>query len=148
MGIYEICKICGKKTATPTHVMAAHGMKNYTEYKELIKKEDFMEDVERHKKEREEREAREYHMSRLLIYHWYPKATSLTRVLNKFSEHRKTASAALKPEVDISKFRNKDEAVVGTVIIAEELTKNGWECYNTKGGHDGTPKQYFMRRNK
>jgi hypothetical protein len=148
MGIYDTCKICGKKIATPTHVIAAHGMKNYTEYKELIKNKEFMEDVEKHKKEREEREEREYHMSRLLIYHWYPKATSLTRLLNRFSDHRKTTSEALNPEVDISEYENKDEAIVGTVILADALTKNGWECYNSKGGHDGTPKQYFMRRNK
>ena len=148
MGIYEKCKICGEKIATPTHVIAAHGMKSYTEYKELIKDPNFMKDVERHKNEREEREAREYHVSRLLMYHWFPKASSLTRIITKFTDHAKTTAEALNvgKEIDISEYSDKDEAIVGTVLQAEALTKVGWECYHVKGGHDGSPKQYMMRR--
>lgn len=146
MGIYNMCKICGEKIATPTHVIAAHGMKNFTEYKELVKDPEFLKDVKRHKKEREERETREYHMSRLLIYHWFPKASSLTRLMTRYSDHRKTAAEALNPEVDLSDFIDKDEAIVGTVIEAEALTKEGWECYHTKGGHDGSPKEYHMKK--
>ena len=149
MGIYEKCKICGEKIATPTHVIAAHGMKNYTEYKNLIKDPEFMRDVKKHKKEREEREEREYHLSRLLTYHWFPKATSLTRVMNRFTDHAKAAVEALnlKDEVDLSSFVDESEAVVDSILIADALTKQGWDCYLTKGGHDGSPKQYFMRRN-
>jgi hypothetical protein len=148
MGIYEICKICGEKIATPTHVMAAHGMKSYTEYKNLIKDPEFMKDVKRHKTEREERGAREYHMSRLLTYHWFPKASSLTRLLSSYSDHRKTAAEALNPTIDLSEFIDKEEAIVGTVIVAEALIKQGWECITVRGVHDGSPKQYVMRRNK
>jgi hypothetical protein len=121
-------------------------MKSFAEYKELIEDPEFMKDVKKHKKEREERETREYHMSRLLTYHWFPKAISLIRVLTKFTDHRKTTAEALNPAVDLNDFIDKDEAVVGTVLIAEALIKQGWKCVNVVGAHDGTPKQYHMRR--
>ena len=146
MGIYEKCKICKEKIATPTHVMAAHGMKNYTEYKELIKDPEFMKDVERHRKDREEKETLEYHMSRLLTYYWFPKPNSFLRLLGEYKDHFKTTTEALNKEVDLSAFDDKNEAIVGTVIIADALSKHGWECVHTKGGHDGSPKEYHMIR--
>ena len=145
--IYDTCKICKEKIATPSHVIAAHGMKNYAEYVKLTEDKEFMEQVAKHKEERQEREEREYHISRLLIYHWYPKATSLTRILGNFTEHRKTAAEALNPGIDLSRFDNETETIVRDINIADALVKQGWTCVGAMGGHDGSPKRYHMRRN-
>ena len=142
---HELCKICKEKKATPSHVNAAHGMK-FNEYRRMTADPEFMKEVEEHRKVREKRDAREYHLSRLLTYHWYPEARALTRVMGRFTNHAKTATEALSPELDLSGFMDKDEAIVGTVIMAEALIKEGWECVLTKGGRDKIPKEYHMRR--
>ena len=142
---HETCKICKEKKATPSHVNAAHGMK-FDEYKKLTADPEFMKEVEHHRELREERDTKEYHLSRILTYHWYPKSQALTRVLSNFTNHAKTTAEALNLETDISKYVGKDEAVVKTVVIAEALIKDGWECVRSKGGRDNIPKEYHMRR--
>ena len=138
-------KICKEKKATPSHVSAAHGM-TFAEYKKNTDDEDFMATVEKHRDQREERDSREYHQSRILTYYWYPESRGLTRVMGRFVTHAKTTEEALNPTVDLTKFMNLDEAVVGTIIIADALMKDGWECVMTKGGHGTSPKEYYMRR--
>ena len=91
---HELCKICEEVKATPTHVKAAHGM-SIAEYKTLTKSEEFMKEVEEHRKAREERESREYHLSRILTYYWYPEAHKLTRILRRYTDHAKTTREAL-----------------------------------------------------
>jgi hypothetical protein len=142
---HETCKICKEKKATPSHVNAAHGMK-FNEYKNLTADPEFMKEVEEHKKIREERVDKEYHRSRILIYRWYPESRALTRVLGKFTNHAKTTAKALNLGTDLSEFVDKDTAIVGTVIIADALIKDGWECTMTKGGMDKRPKEYHMKR--
>jgi hypothetical protein len=145
--LWHIIKICKEKKATPSHVKSAHGM-SFSEYKRSIADEEFMKEVEGHRKAREERDSKEYHLSRILTYYWHPEAHSLTRAMRKFTDHARTSAEALRSEVDLSKYISLDEVVVGTVDIAEALTKDGWDCVLTKGGHDGTPKEYHMRRNE
>lgn len=142
---HETCKICKEKKATPSHVNAAHGMK-FDEYKRMIANPEFMKEVEEHRERREERDAKEYHLSRILTYHWYPESQALTRVMGRFINHAQTTAKALNPEVDLSKFVDEEETVVGTVVIAEALIKDGWECIRTKGGYDKSPKEYYMKR--
>ncbi len=142
---HELCKICREKKATPSHVNAAHGMK-FAEYTRVTEDPEYMKEVEKHREMREKRDAREYHLSRLLTYHWYPEARALTRAMGRFTDHARTAAEALNPELDISGFTDKDEAIVGTVILAEALIKEGWECVKAKGGMDKIPKEYYMRR--
>jgi hypothetical protein len=105
-----------------------------------------MEEVEHHREVREERDTKEYHLSRILTYHWYPKSQALTRVLSNFTNHAKTTAEALNLGADLSEFVGKDKVIVGTVVIAEALIKDGWECTLTKGGIDKRPKEYHMRR--
>ena len=142
---HETCKICKEKKATPSHVNAAHGMK-FTEYKTLTADPEFMKEVEHHRELREKRDNKEYHLSRILTYHWYPKSQALTRVMGRFIDHAKTTAQALNKGVDISEFVDKETAIVGTVVIAEALMKNGWECVLAKGGIDRVPKEYHMRK--
>ncbi len=142
---HDECKICKEKKATPSHVKAAHGM-SIAEYKKLTRDEEFMKEVEEHRKAREERESREYHMSRILTYYWYPEPHKLTRVMRRFTDHATSTAAALSNEMDLSEYEGMDKVIVGKVEIAEAMTKEGWECTLTKGGHDGSPKEYHMQR--
>ena len=142
---YDMCVICEKVKANPLHVKVAHGMA-WGEYKQLSKDENFMKEVEEHRERREKRDEKEFHMSRLLTYHWFPKASTLTGVIRRFTEHAKSNKAFTRQEVDLSKFEGLKEAVVNTVIIAEAMTKDGWECVEVKGGHDRSPKEYHMKK--
>lgn len=139
------CKICREKKATPSHVKAAHGM-SIAEYKKLTRDEQFMKEVEEHRIAREERESREYHMSRILTYYWYPEPHKLTRVMRRFTDHAKPTAKALSTTVDLSEYEGMDKVIVGKVEVAEAMTEEGWECILTKGGHDGSPKEYHMQR--
>lgn len=144
--MYDLCPICKEVKANPLHVKHAHGM-TWKEFKEMIEDPEFMADVERHRVEREDREKKEYHLSRLLLYHWFPKTTSLTGVMRRFTEHAKgTKEVFVGNEVDLSEFDGMDEAVVDKVEIAEAMTKNGWECVMGRGGRNGIKKEYVMRR--
>lgn len=142
---HETCKICKEKKATPSHVNAAHGMK-FNEYKTNTANPEFMKEVEHHRKLREEKDTKEYHLSRILTYHWYPKSQALTRVLSRFTNHAKTTAEALNLGADLSEYTDKDKVIVGTVVIAEALIKDGWECVKTRGGMNKIPKEYHMRR--
>jgi len=144
--MYDICKICNEKKATPMHVKSAHGM-GWHEYKQMIEDPEFMADVKKHREEREERVEKEYHLSRLLMYYWFPKSKSLLVAMRRFQEHAKGSKEAFfGTQLDLSEFDGKDEAVVGKVEIAEAMTKEGWECLRAEGGWDGSPKRYIMRR--
>jgi hypothetical protein len=144
---YELCKICEEKTANPLHVKSAHDM-NFSEYKKMIENEDFMQDVAKHRKLREEKEAEEYKLKRILAQYWFPKAGTLTGVMQRYLSHAKPAKEAfVGQEIDISRYVDKDEANVPTIELAEALMKSGeWVAVAKKGGHDGSPKQYIMKR--
>jgi len=143
---YVECKICGEVKATPLHVKAAHGM-TWNEYKTMIEDPEFMKDVEHHKGERAEREEKEYHLSRILIYHWFPKTSSLTGVMRRFTEHAKGSKEAFAGNaIDLDQFVGKDDAIVETVEVAEAMTKDGWECVTARGGRNGIKKEYVMKR--
>ena len=143
---YEICQVCKEKKATPLHVKAAHGM-SFTEYKAMIEDEDFMKDVEHHREERGKRDEKEYHRSRLLIYYWFPKTSSLTGVMRRFTEHAKGSKEVFVGNViNLDEFMGLDEAVVDSVEVAEAMTKEGWECVTGRGGRSGVKKEYVMRR--
>lgn len=143
---YEECKICRKVKANPLHVKAAH-MMTWNEYKTMTDDPEFMQEVADHRDEREEREEREYHLSRLLMYHWFPKTSTLTGVMRRFTEHAKGSKEAFVGSiVDMSEFDGKDDAVVDSVEVAEAMTKEGWECVTGRGGRLGIKKEYVMRR--
>ncbi len=144
---YELCKICEEKQANPLHVKSAHDM-NFSEYKKLTQDESFMKDVATHKELRTEKEAEEYKLKRILAQHWFPKASTLTGIMKRYLVHAKPAKEAfVGKEIDISAYVDKDEANVPTVELAEALIKSGdWVAVAKKGGHDGSPKQYIMKR--
>jgi hypothetical protein len=143
---YEECKICRKVKANPLHVKSAH-MMTWNEYKTMVDDPEFMQDVEDHRVERAEREEKEFHLSRLLMYHWFPKTSTLTGVMRRFTEHAKGSKEVFVGSVvDLTEFDGKDEAVVGSVEVAEAMTKEGWECTTARGGRNGIKKEYVMRR--
>jgi transcription elongation GreA/GreB family factor len=143
---YEECKICRKVKANPLHVKAAH-MMTWNEYKTMTNDPEFMQEVADHRDEREEREAKEYNLSRLLLYHWFPKTTTLTGIMRRYTEHAKGSKEVfVGSRVDLSQFDGKDDAIVDTVEVAEAMTKEGWECVTGRGGQGGTKKEYVMRR--
>ena len=143
---YELCPICKEVQATPLHVKSKHGM-SWNEYKTMIEDPEFMKDVELQREKREERDEKEYHLSRILMYHWFPKTSSLTGVMRRFTEHAKGSKEVFVGNaVDLTEFADKDEAVVDTVQIAEAMTKEGWECTGARGGRNGVKKEYIMKR--
>jgi len=146
---YELCKICEEKVANPLHVNVAHAM-DFTEYKKLTQDPEFLKDLEKNKKLREEQEAEEERKRMILTERWFPRASSLTGIMKRYREHAKPNTTAFqKPAVDISNYEELDEATVPTIELAEALIQSGgWECITKKGGHDGSPKQYIMKRNK
>jgi hypothetical protein len=143
---YKTCVVCGDVKANPLHVKKAHGM-TWNEYKIMSEDPEFLQDVEDHKVERADREEKEYHLSRLLMYHWFPKTTTLTGVMRRYTEHAKGSKEVFVGSVvDLSEFDGKEDAVVGTVEIAEAMTKDGWECVTARGGRNGIKKEYVMKR--
>ena len=137
---YELCPICKEVNANPLHVQRSHGM-SWSEFQTMIKDPEFMKDVERHRKENKEKAEKEYHLSRLLMYNWFPKTTSLVQVMNRYRvDADKTKAVFNRLEIDLTEYDNKDEASVGELRIAEALQNDGWECLRASGGHDGTPK--------
>ena len=144
--VYTECKICRECNANPLHVNKAHGM-SWNEYKRLTADPEFMKEVEMHRERRELEAEKEYHKSRVLLYRWFPKPGTLTSLMSKYAHHAKGSKHVFKDSIyDMAEFEDKTEAIVGTVELAEAMTKNGWECVTTKGGHDGSPKQYIMRK--
>jgi hypothetical protein len=145
---YELCKICKEVNANPKHVRYKHGM-SWSEYQQSIKDEDFMGKVEEHRQEREDREEKEYHLSRLLMYHWLTKPTSLLRVMRRYVEHAKgNKGAFVGSDMDLSEFDGMDDAIVESVHVADAMTKSGWECVMARGGRLGVKKEYVMKRIK
>ncbi len=145
---YELCKICEEVNANPKHVRYKHGM-SWSEYQQRIDDEDFMQKVEEHREEREEREEKEYHLSRVLMYHWFTKPASLLRVMRRYREHVKgNRDAFKKEEMDLSIYDGMDDAIVESVHVAEAMTKRGWECVMARGGRLGVKKEYVMKRIK
>jgi hypothetical protein len=143
---YTECKICQEVKANPLHVKHAHGM-TWGEYKTMTEDPEFMKDVEFHREERADRQEQEYHLSRLLMYHWFPKTSTLTGVMRRFTEHAKGSKEVfVGSAVDLTEFDGKDEAVVDSVEVAEAMTKEGWECVTGRGGRNGIKKEYVMRR--
>lgn len=146
MSQYNLCVICEKVKANPLHVNKKHQM-SWNEYQRLSVDPEFLKEVATHRKLREEKAVEEYRSSRILTYKWFTKTRSLTGIMKRYLHHAKSAKAAFKGSVfDMSEFDGQTEAIVGTVELAEAMTKNGWECLTKKGGHDGSPKQYIMRK--
>lgn len=145
---YELCPICREVKANPKHVRYKHGM-TWSEFQKRIEDEEFMGNVEKHREEREEREEKEYHLSRLLMYHWFPKSASLLRVMRRYVEHAKgNKEAFVGNDIDLSMFDGMDDAIVGDVQVADAMTKQGWECVMARGGRHGIKKEYVMKRIK
>lgn len=145
---YELCPICREVKATPKHVKVKHGM-SWKEFQTMTNDEDFMKKVEDHRSEREEREKREYHLSRVLMYYWFPKTKSLLRTMRRYTEHAKGNKVAfMDSDIDLSMYDGMDDAIVDSVHVAEALTKNGWECVTGRGGRGGIKKEYVMKRIK
>lgn len=146
MSEYLECKICKKCKANPLHVNKAHGM-SWNEYKKLTADPEFMKEVEQHRERREKEAEKEYHNSRILLYRWFPKPGKLTSLMTHYAHHAKGSKHVFKDSIyDMAEYEGKTEAIVSTVELAEAMMKNGWECVTAKGGHDGTPKQYIMRK--
>jgi hypothetical protein len=121
----------------------------WSEFQKRIEDEEFMGNVEKHREEREEREEKEYHLSRLLMYHWFPKSASLLRVMRRYVEHAKgNKEAFVGNDIDLSMFDGMDDAIVGDVQVADAMTKQGWECVMARGGRHGIKKEYVMKRIK
>lgn len=145
-GQYQTCKICGECKANPLHVNKAH-MMSWNEYKRVIQDPEFLKDVQLQRELREKQQKDNARKEQILLYNWFVKPGTLLRTMERYKDHAKSSKKSFRGSIyDLSEFDGQTEAIVGTVELAEAMTKNGWECVTTKGGREGIPKQYIMRK--
>lgn len=146
MSQYELCKICKEVKANPLHVNKQHSM-TWNEYKRLVANPEFLKELEVQRSLREKKAEEDEQKNRILLYNWFPRTSTMMTIIERYRNHAKSNKVVFHDSVyDLSEFEGKTEAIVGTVELAEAMIKHGWECVTAKGGHDGTPKQYIMRK--
>jgi hypothetical protein len=158
---YPKCFICKKVRAVPMHVKAAHGM-SWSEYEKNKKDPEFLKALKKAKTERDEKEIKEFQDKKILLKQWF-RPGLLTSLMKTFTDHHRGNEEAFVAEtIDLSEFKDKTDAIVTEVEVAEALERSGkgWVCVTARGGRsvevvqdDGTvrnvfqKKQYVLKRN-